>query len=73
MDELHHKILTMASEANMIVNENEGSRLQILRVDWDEGVIHVADDMDEYTLHAGEVDLTYDVFYRMVRMDPDYY
>lgn len=65
-----HKILTMASEANMLVNEEDGSRYQILLVNWDDHTIQVADNMDEYELHVDNIDLETDTFYRMERMDP---
>lgn len=65
-----HKILTMASEANMIVNEEEGSRYQILMVNWDDHTVRVADNMDEYDLHANDIDLESDTFFRMEKMDP---
>lgn len=70
MDPRTHKILSMASLAGVIVNESEGSRFVIDRVDWDEHVIWVNDNMDEYSLHVDDIDLESDKFYVLSALNP---
>jgi len=60
----------MASQAHMIVNEDEGARYTISRVDWDEHTIYVVDNMDEYPLHVNDICLATDKFYRMEPLYP---
>lgn len=73
MSPIAHKILTMASEANMIVNEEEGSRYTIELVNWDDQTIRVVDNSDEYDLHVNDIDLETDRFYKLVSLDPKNY
>lgn len=65
-----HKVLSMASQAHVIVNEEEGTRYTIERVDWDEHTIYVVDNMDEYSLHVDDICLDTDKFFRMEPLDP---